>query len=277
LAAFPFLTEIGYWNLTYWIYQLARAYSAVKIRDNIRIHDESEGHAVDILSFEQEYHFSIELALQAWVTKHVPWLFQILAAIYYSHIIVSVSFLVYAYTFFPRRVYQPIRRVMAGCNLVAFIILTLYRVMPPRLLPDRYGFVDILHPETEDSEPSWTHNKYQLTIAAMPSLHFGIAVLVAWCLAHWAPHKVVRVIAVFWPAAMLFTIIATANHFFLDAFVGALVPVISWSINSTWLVFRPAEEWLYWVCRTEKPLAADQDPLWLSDERKIGDSGVEVE
>jgi hypothetical protein len=277
LAAFPFLVEIGYWNLTYWIYQLARAVSAVKIRDKISIHDESEGHAINILSFEQDYHFSIELSLQRWITEHTPWLFQILAAIYYSHIIVSVSFLVYAYTFFPRRVFQPIRRVMATCNLVAFAILTTYRVMPPRLLPDSYGFVDVLHPENGDSAPSWTNNKFQLTIAAMPSLHFGIAALVAWCLAHWAPHRGVRIFALFWPAAMLLTILATANHFLLDAFVGALVPVVSWFINDAWLVLRPLEEWLYWVCRTEKPLDADQDPLWIAGAKKNVDNSEEAE
>jgi hypothetical protein len=271
LTVFPFLTEIGYWNLTYWTYQLARAFSAVHIRNHEEIYDRSRGHALSILAFERNYHFSIEQQLQEWIMKHIPWLFQVLSVIYYSHIVVSVSFLAYTYTYFPRRIFQPIRRTMAGCNLVAFLILTAYRVMPPRMLPDRYGFVDVLHPEDGDSEPSWTHNKYQLTIAAMPSLHFGIAVLIGWCLFHWSPHRAIRILACFWPAVMLFTILATANHFLVDAFVGALVPTVSWVINDSWLVLRPLEEWIYWICRTEKPLAADQDPLWLQKNRNEDD------
>jgi hypothetical protein len=272
LAAFPFLVEIGYWNITYWTYQLARALSAVKIREGEETYNQSRLHALTVLSFEKNYHFSIEQSLQEWILNHIPWLFGLLSAIYYSHIVVSVSFLAYTYTCFPRRVFQPIRRTMAACNLVAFLILSIYRVMPPRLLPEKYGFVDVLHPQDEDSDPSWTHNRYQLTIAAMPSLHFGLSVLIAWCLFHWAPHKAIRILAIFWPAAMLFTILATANHFLLDAFVGGLVPIVSWVISDLWLVLRPLEEWVYWVCRTEKPLAADIDPLWLQRLRKDGDT-----
>jgi hypothetical protein len=272
LAAFPFLTEIGYWNLTYWTYQLARALSAVRIREGEEVYNRSRQHALSVLSFEKNYHFSLELSIQRWILKHAPWLFGLLSAIYYSHIVVSVAFLAYTYATFPRILFQSIRRTMAACNLIAFIIFTIYRVMPPRLLPEKYGFVDVLHPPDEDSDPSWTNNRYQLTIAAMPSLHFGISALIAWCLFYRAPHKAIRVLAIFWPATMLFTILATANHFLLDAFVGGLVPIISWLVSDVWLIFRPLEEWLYWLCRTEKPLAADQDPLWLQRQGKNGDS-----
>jgi hypothetical protein len=260
LTAFPFLIEIGYWNLMYWIYQLARAYSAVKIRDNDAVYDKSQNHAISILSFEQTHHLSIEQPVQKWVREKCPSVFGLLTLIYYSHIVLTVVFLVYTYTYFPRKTFQRIRRTMAGSNLIAFIIMTAFRVMPPRMLPSKYGFVDIFHPKHGDPGSSWTNNKYQLTIAAMPSLHFGTAALISFCLIRWSPHTALRVIAAFWPFAMLFTIVATANHYILDAVVGGTVPLLAWCINDGFLIFRPLEEWIYWLCRTEKPLISDLDP-----------------
>jgi hypothetical protein len=185
---------------------------------------------------------------------------SVFAKIYYSHIIVTVAFYVYAYTYFKREPFQRMRRSLAACNLIAFIILTAYRVMPPRLLPRSYGFVDVLHPDDGSSGSTWTHNRFQLTIAAMPSLHFGMAGFVTYCLIRFSPHRYLQAFALLWPVAMLLTILATANHFLLDAFVGALVPIIAWRINGMFLVLRPLEEWMFWLLRTMKPLSADQDP-----------------
>ncbi|KAF2437001.1 hypothetical protein EJ08DRAFT_577802 [Tothia fuscella] len=265
LAAFPFLIEIGYWNLMYWIYQLARAYSAVKIRNNDAVYDKSRSHAVSILSMERSVHLNMEQPIQRWVREHFSSLFRLLTLIYYSHIVLLVAFIVYTYTYYPRKVFQQIRRTLAGCNLIAFIVMTAFRVMPPRMLPEKYGFVDIFHPKHGEPGSSWTNNKYQLTIAAMPSLHFGTAALISFSIIRWSPHAPLRFVAIFWPFAMLFTILATANHYILDAAVGALVPVVAWCINDGFLILRPLEEWMYWICRTEKPLAADEDPPRMTE------------
>jgi len=207
------------------------------------VFEAAKNHALSILSLEEIHHFAIEQGLQAWVIRKFPSLISVLAAVYYSHIIVSVAFIVYNYTYLPRHLFQHIRRSMVVCNFLAFTILSVYRVMPPRMLPPSYGFQDVLHPDEGDSGSSWTHNKFQLTIAAMPSLHW------------------LRVVAIFWPAAMLFTILATANHFVLDAAVGALIPIVAFLLSDVLLVLRPVEEWAFRLCRTQKPAAADQDPV----------------
>lgn len=186
---------------------------------------------------------------------------NLFATIYYSHIIVFVAFIVYTYTFIHRLSFQKIRRTIAASNLLAFVILSVYRTMPPRMLPQKYGFIDVLHPPEEPGEPSWTHNKYQLTIAAMPSLHFGMSGLIAVSITRYAPHMFLRILAPFWPFLMLVTILATANHFIIDAVVGAFVPVVAWQISDGFLIFRPLEEWFLWLLRTKKPAAADQNPI----------------
>ncbi|KAL1641481.1 hypothetical protein SLS58_005986 [Diplodia intermedia] len=188
-SKFPFLIEIWYWNLTYWyearqngynppsnrerVYQLARALTTTLIRNNDAVFARAEAHALAILSLEKRLHIAIELPLQQHILNHLPWLMPILAKIYYSHITVGVVFLVYTYTYLPPRTYRTIRRTLATNNALAFLILTAHRVTPPRLLPPSYGYVDVLHAAGAGS--AWSRNRFQLTIAALPSLHFGTA------------------------------------------------------------------------------------------------------
>jgi hypothetical protein len=74
----------------------------------------------------------------------------LLGVIYYSHNILSVAYLGYMYTFRPD-VFPTIRRTMAVCNVIAFVIMIAYSVAPPRLLPEEYGFVDVLHVGQKES------------------------------------------------------------------------------------------------------------------------------
>lgn len=173
------------------------------------------------------------------------------ARVYYSHIVLGVVFLVYSYTYFQANRYQAIRRTLAFENVIAFVILTLWRCAPPRLLPEDDGFTDILHSNKGGS--SWTQNSFQLTIAAMPSLHFGNSVFIAFCLLRFSPHWYLRVIAPIWPVLMGFTILATANHFILDAVVGACVTFTAYRFNRAMLVLLPVERVLFRLLRIEKP------------------------
>ncbi|OCL08001.1 hypothetical protein AOQ84DRAFT_341008 [Glonium stellatum] len=251
LASFPFLIEIWYWLLTYWSYQLARAYSAYLIRDNETIRSLAQSHALFILTQEKRLGIDIEQHIQEYILCGFPWLMPVLAKIYHSHIIVGVVFIVYIYTFLPLPVFEKIRRTIAMDNLLAFVILTCWRCTPPRLLPREYGFIDVLH---NGPQSAWTQNRFQLTIAAMPSLHFGTSAFIGVCLWRFTPHHWLRWLAPLWPLAMILTILATANHFVLDAVVGVAIPVLGWKANEILLLFRPLEEWCFWLCRTERPL-----------------------
>ncbi len=57
----------------------------------------------------------------------------------------------------------------------------------------------------------------------------------------------------FYPTWILLTIVATANHYLLDAFVAMLCVVIAFLCNRVLLNFYPLEDWLLWVLRLEKP------------------------
>ncbi|OOQ83900.1 integral membrane protein [Penicillium brasilianum] len=251
LARFPFLLEIWYWLLIYWIYQGARAISARVIANNEAIFSTAENHAIQLLFFENRLHIDIELPVQRFILSKAPGLMEILAVIYYSHIVLGVAFYVYSYTYLPRHRYQAIRRALALMNVIAFIILSFWRCAPPRLLPSDFGFVDVLH--RGDSGSAWTRNKFQLTIAAMPSLHFGNSVFVAFCLVVFSPHVFLRVVAMLWPILMGWTVIATANHFVLDMVVGVVVVLVAYWLNRVMLIPLPVERALFRLMRLEKP------------------------
>ncbi|KAJ5381091.1 uncharacterized protein N7496_003519, partial [Penicillium cataractarum] len=251
LARYPFLLEIWYWLLIYWIYQGARAISARVIANNEAIFSKAENLAIQILSFEHHLHIDIELPVQRFILTKAPRLMDILGGIYYSHIVLGVAFYVYTYTYLPTNRYQTIRRTLALMNVIAFIILSLWRCAPPRLLPEDFGFIDVLH--RGDSGSAWTRNKFQLTIAAMPSLHFGNSVFIAFCLGVYSPHVFLRVVAMLWPVLMGWTVIATANHFVLDMVVGVVVVGCAYWFNWVMLMLLPVERVLFRLIRLEKP------------------------
>ena len=66
--------------------------------------------------------------------------------------------------------------------------------------------------------------------AAVPSLHFGYALIVGVVLAVVAQRRIWRIAGALYPAAMLLIIVATGNHFFVDAALGGLVVVIGWLV-----------------------------------------------
>jgi hypothetical protein len=70
--------------------------------------------------------------------------------------VLGVAYLGYMYTFCPD-VFPSIQRTMAMCNGIAFVIMTAYRVAPPRLLPEEYGFADMLHGGQKHN--AWTQDR----------------------------------------------------------------------------------------------------------------------
>jgi hypothetical protein len=139
------------------------------------------------------------------------------------HFVVTVVALVLLFRRFPAR-YPRWRNTLAATTALALIGFATYPLMPPRLLPASYGFVDTLRAYGSlwsfDSGPvARVSNQY----AAMPSLHFAWSMwstLVLWPIVRrpWS-----KALVVLYPVATLFAIVVTANHFVLDAAGGALV------------------------------------------------------
>ena len=57
-----------------------------------------------------------------------------------------------------------------------------------------------------------------------------------------------------YPSSILVAIIATANHFILDAVAGAIVCALGWWGNAVLLNLLPLEDYFLWILRIHKPV-----------------------
>lgn len=112
---------------------------------------------------------------------------------------------------------------------------------------------------------------YVNSLAAMPSMHFGYSFVIGCTLVHHSaifrrtlePGETRKnlfwkvwylLVAVAYPGAILITIVATANHYWMDALMAAVVAGWAFWFNRvlTWLL--PVEDLLLWCLRLEKPI-----------------------
>ena len=139
------------------------------------------------------------------------------------HFVVTVAALVLLFRRFPAR-YPRWRNTLAATTGLALIGFAAYPLMPPRLLPAAYGFVDTLRIygglwSFESGPVAQVSNQY----AAMPSLHFAWSAWSALVLYPMLTRRWLQVLVALYPVATLFAIVVTANHFWLDAAGGALL------------------------------------------------------
>lgn len=130
-----------------------------------------------------------------------------------------------------------LRNAMFISGAIGLVIFVSFPVAPPRLLP---GFVDTV---TEFStsyrvlQPPSLVNKY----AAVPSLHVGWNFLVGLALFRATRQPLVRLFAVISPIAMVVAVVATANHYILDAVAGIIVA--SFGLAVAQVITFPLARW----------------------------------
>ncbi|MFN2607286.1 MAG: phosphatase PAP2 family protein [Acidimicrobiales bacterium] len=144
------------------------------------------------------------------------------------HFVVTIAVLVFLFRCAPTR-YRRWRNALAATTALALIGFTLYPLMPPRLLPPSYGFVDSLKAfGSLWSFDSGAMQKISNQFAAMPSLHFAWSL---WCACALVPalrRRGAKVLAALYPAITLCAIVITANHYLLDAAAGAVTVGAGW-------------------------------------------------
>lgn len=155
------------------------------------------------------------------------------------HFVVTAFCIVWLFARFPER-YIRWRAALAVTTLLALIGFATFPLMPPRLLPASYGFVDTLdHIGGLWSFDSGTMHQISNQYAAMPSLHFAWAMWCALVLVPTLRRWWLRLLAALYPVLTLFAIVVTANHYWLDA-AGGLVVLAGGIAAGTWWDNRTA-------------------------------------
>lgn len=179
--------------------------------------DEAYRNAGDVWDFERAVHLPGEGAVQS-LLLHNETLIH-LANTYYAtvHFPATLLFLVWLYWRRPRH-YVWSRRILAALTGAALALHLLFPLAPPRLL-DAAGLVDtgqVYGPTVYGATPATDSMANQF--AAMPSLHFGWAVMVAVGLIV-ATRTRWRWLWLLHPLITLLVIVGTANHYWLDSIV----------------------------------------------------------
>jgi hypothetical protein len=177
-----------------------------------------------VIRVEQFLHSFHEAWLQQLFYPSAKWFIWFWDVFYGSaHFIVTIVAIVLLFRRQPAR-YPLWRTTLACTTALALIGFAFFPLMPPRLLPSSYDFVDTLRVVGGLwSFDSGTMQKVSNQYAAMPSLHFGWSTWCACVLYPMAHKRWLRVLVLLYPLMTLFAIVVTANHFWLDAAGGALV------------------------------------------------------
>jgi hypothetical protein len=187
-------------------------------RNNI---DEAFDHARDVLRWERYVGLANEERLQDVLLEHLP-LIKVLNRYYAMvHFPATVAFISLVYVKTPD-LYRRIRFVFVSVTGVALATQILYPLAPPRMMA---GFVDTIarYGPAIYSRPGVASvaNQY----AAMPSLHVGWALIVAYGM--WQMTRAPwRWIGVAHAVITSFAVVVTANHYWADGLV-ALVMVVA--------------------------------------------------
>lgn len=198
-------------------------------------------HARSILHLEQLVHLDPEAALNRWLAGHHA--VALWVSNYYdnAHFVVTLGMVGLLWWRYPS-LYRPLRNSLVLINVVGLAVFWFYPTAPPRLLdPGRY--LDVV--AATHAFGSW-HTGTLATaanqLAAMPSLHIAWA---AWSsLAMWRVLGSYRnrggyrnwlALAVWlYPVVTTLAVMATGNHFLLDALAGLATMVLCTVIADRW-------------------------------------------
>jgi hypothetical protein len=166
----------------------------------------------------------------------VTWLIVTMNYYYATlHFIVTIVVLVWLFRLHPGR-YGATRLALFTTTGVALIGYYFYPLAPPRLM-EGMDFIDTATKHhtwgslsAQDTAMASVSNQY----AAMPSMHIGWSL---WCgitIAVLARPVWLKVLGMLYPAVTLVVIVATANHFWLDAVGGALCLGVGYGFAWLW-------------------------------------------
>ncbi len=186
---------------------------------------------VHLVDFEKALHIFWEPTIQEWSIQYHP-VQEIANGIYaYAHF--PVLAIVGAWLWFRGRDrFLFMRNTMFISMVIGLVFYYTLPAAPPRLMAlhgHDLGFVDTVfggNTSVSYDQPSLLLNNY----AAIPSFHFGwiaLASMVVWVNTR---NTWLRGIAIAVSALMLWAIVASANHLFVDMVLGAVVVGISWYV-----------------------------------------------
>jgi hypothetical protein len=213
--------QVGIWFGFLGVYQLARGIAGhdfVQAFENGRL----------VIDFENRLHALIERDIQHVVLSAGDWIVQAANWTYWNSQFTVVG-LVLLWVYFKRNdAFLRLRNVLLLANMLALVGFVLMPTAPPRLFPE-WGFVDTLAQSAVLNHGSALVELAANPYAAMPSIHAANALLVGFAMAALVRSRLCKLLWTLWPSWVWFTVMVTANHFWIDVAAGIGVAVIATS------------------------------------------------
>jgi hypothetical protein len=190
----------------------------------------AERHAQDVLSVERFAHIEWEEGLQQTFLR-VPELVRMMNVFYFvGHFVLTSVFFFWLYHA-NRSGFRRFRNGFLSATFIALVIHWQFPTAPPRLAG--VGLEDTLRQLSNIDIGSPTSSSFSDPVAAVPSLHAGWAVGVGVGLILYARPLFWRLVGVFYPVAVVLTIVVTGNHFIFDAIAGIAVMALGFWLSET--------------------------------------------
>ena len=219
--------QLSIWTPFYLGYELSHGLVTGARHDALR-------HAHAVVDAERSLGIFRELDVQQWTFRAPGFVLEVAKFTYFQcQFTFTFAFVLWVYLFRTHG-YRFLRNALLTTFMCALPGYVLYPTAPPRMLQS-LGFQDPLNGSALSHENALVKllaNPY----AAMPSLHTATALLVGFWGIVVTRRLIMRVLFGLYPALVVFSIVATANHFILDAVAGAVL--VSFTTTGTYLFFR---------------------------------------
>jgi hypothetical protein len=215
----------------------------------------SFSHARDLVSAERSLGLLIEPSVQHWAVD-AGWPAEV-ARWGYANLHFKGSCLMLAILYFGYRgSFGFVRNAVFAAMAISVLGYALFPTAPPRFLPE-LGL---------DPSSSVTGNNPLLSspgdplfnpFAAVPSMHVGLSVILAWSLGMLVRPRLLKAAFFAYPLLMTYVVVASGNHFWLDAALGLLTAALATGVAM--LLARLNSDWSFGSATRSAP-TGDLEP-----------------
>lgn len=185
---------------------------------------------------------------------HNDWLISLTNFLYQnSHFVLTSGFLVWLYL---RRndSFYFVRNMFMFAMAIALVGYSLFPTAPPRLFPDQ-GFVDTITQYAQVNHDSALVQVFVNPYAAVPSMHCGFSLMIGAAGFLIARNPAARAFWALYPLLVLFVVVFTANHYWVDAVLGWITAGLA-ALGAYQLARLRPEAWSFRPAGEPRGLAA---------------------
>ena len=193
-----------------------------------------------LVDLERSLGLFFEPGLQGWA-RGEEWLLWGANWMYVnSHFVVTTTFLIWLYIARNHAFYY-VRNMFMVAMAFAIAGYLAYPTAPPRFMPE-WGFTDSVAAFVGEGAENSANALYN-PFAAVPSMHVAFALMIAIPAFFLVRSRVLKGLWAVYPAVVTFVVVVTANHFWMDALLGAMVAAASASAASYGFARARPEAW----------------------------------